>query len=90
MKHLFLLPHQDDEVFVYPAIKAAQLKQDELFFCYLTTGNLKRDQESKNALLSWGIDEKNIWFLGTELKIPDSKLHLHLKEVLHAKRQTKS
>lgn len=84
-KILFLLAHQDDEVFIAPRISYELSGGASLFFLYLTSGVAfggdpsVRDNESRACLKRLGVREEQIVFLGTELHIPDGQLVSHLE-----------
>jgi LmbE family N-acetylglucosaminyl deacetylase len=84
-KILFLLAHQDDEVFIAPRISYELCRGASLFFLYLTNGVAfgedpsVRDNESRACLKRLGVREEQIVFLGTELHIPDNQLVSHLE-----------
>ena len=78
MKHLFLLAHQDDELFAQLLIQEAIQKSEEVQICFLTTGSGElqkvRNLESLTVLKQWGIPESNLYFLGSELQVADGAL----------------
>ena len=85
-KILFLLPHQDDEVFIGPRISFELSRGSTSYFVYLTDGVITRegspvrDDESRTFLKRLGIAEEQIIFLGTESHIPDGDLVNHLEK----------
>lgn len=82
---LFIFAHQDDESGVFWEIEKLVNSGDEVFVVYLTSGDnlgnpsIIRDSESIAVLESIGIQREKIFFLGSEHKIPDGKLCLHLE-----------
>ena len=85
-KILFLLAHQDDEVFIVPRILYELSRGALPFFVYLTNGMAageignERDKESRACLMRLGVAEELIIFLGTESRIPDGHLVNHLEQ----------
>jgi LmbE family N-acetylglucosaminyl deacetylase len=85
-KILFLLAHQDDEVFIAPRISYELSRGALPFFIYLTNGmpagasTNERDNESRVCLMRLGVEEEQIIFLGTESRIPDGHLVNHLEQ----------
>ena len=85
-KILFLLAHQDDEVFIAPRISYELSRGALPFFIYLTNGmpagasRNERDNESRACLMRLGVEEEQIIFLGTESRIPDGHLVNHLEQ----------
>lgn len=85
--NLILLPHQDDETFIFAFINQIS-KTDALNqFVFLTQSpntdiGIRRNSESQNYLNFLGIDYKNIFFLGDDLKVVDSELIFKLDSVL--------
>ncbi len=77
---LFLLPHQDDEVGIAPAIHQERAAGQTPFCVFLTDGGgnrsnpLQRNRESTGALKALGIPKEQLWFVGTEKQIPDGRL----------------
>jgi LmbE family N-acetylglucosaminyl deacetylase len=77
---LFLLAHQDDEVFVAPRILYERRRGADIRVIYLTTGapNLRqtqiRNEESRVALQQLSVGKEHIFFLGSEFNIPDGRL----------------
>jgi LmbE family N-acetylglucosaminyl deacetylase len=83
-KILFICAHQDDEVFVRSRISLALRGGVAPYFVYLTNGTVKgssaiRDHESRRFLGQLGVAAKQIFFLGTEFRIPDGELVSHLQ-----------
>ena len=88
-KIFYFLAHQDDEFGVFAQIKK-EVKKNELFFFYLTSGTDKkinkyklylRDKESIKALTALGIRKENIFFVGRKLDVKHNKLYLNAKKV---------
>ena len=88
-KIFYFFAHQDDELGIFIQIKK-EVKKNELFIFYLTSGTDKkinknklyfRDKESINTLTSLGVKKKNIFFIGRKLGIKHNKLHLSAKKV---------
>jgi LmbE family N-acetylglucosaminyl deacetylase len=84
-KILFLLAHQDDEIFIAPRISYELSRGAAPFFVFLTNGvtggdRSERDNESRACLKRLGVHEEQIVFLGTEFHIPDSQLVSHLEQ----------
>ena len=88
-KIFYLFAHQDDEFGIFIQIKE-ELKKNELFIFYLTSGTDKkinknelylRDKESIKTLTSLGVKKENIFFVGRKLGIKHNKLYLNVKKV---------
>ena len=88
-KIFYFLAHQDDEFGVFAQIKK-EVKKNELFFFYLTSGTDKkinkyklylRDKESIKTLTALGIKRENIFFVGRKLDVKHNKLYLNAKKV---------
>ena len=79
-KVLFLLAHQDDEIFVATRISFELRRGRSPYLVYLTNGastaqNVAvRDQESRMFLRHLGIAPEQVVFLGSEFQIPDGYL----------------
>ena len=79
-KILFLLAHQDDEIFVATRISFELSRGRSPYLVYLTNGastaqNVAvRDHESRMFLRHLGIAPKQVVFLGSEFQIPDGHL----------------
>jgi len=82
-KLIIILAHQDDEFCIFNRISHHKNKKD-IFIFYMTSGmnkNLQknkknyRDIESINVLKKFGINEKNIFFIGRKLSINSNKLY---------------
>jgi hypothetical protein len=77
---LFLFAHQDDEFGVYQKILDEKNNGSRICCAYLTDGASNgvlseiRNLESLSVLRSLGVQECDIFFVGNELLIPDSKL----------------
>tara|TARA_B100001057_G_C22866705_1_gene956833 strand:+ start:3753 stop:4517 length:765 start_codon:yes stop_codon:yes gene_type:complete len=90
-KIFFFFAHQDDEFGIFIQIKK-EIKNNELFIFYLTSGTNKkinknklylRDKESIKTLTSLGIKKQNIFFIGRKLGIKHNMLYLNAKKVTH-------
>lgn len=90
-KIFYFFAHQDDEFGIFIQIKK-EIKKNELFIFYLTSGTDEeinknklyiRDKESIKTLTSLGIKKKNIFFIGRKLGIKHNKLYLNAKKVTH-------
>lgn len=88
-KIFYFLAHQDDEFGVFAQIKK-DVKNNELFFFYLTSGTDKkinknqlylRDKESIKTLTALGIKKENIFFVGRKLDVKHNNLYLNAKKV---------
>ncbi len=88
-KIFYFFAHQDDELGIFIQIKK-EIKKNELFIFYLTSGTDKkinknklytRDKESLKTLISLGVKKKNIFFIGRKLGINHNKLYLNAKKV---------
>jgi LmbE family N-acetylglucosaminyl deacetylase len=88
-KIFYLFAHQDDEFGIFVQIKK-EVKKNELFIFYLTSGTDKkinknilyhRDKESIKTLVSLGVKKKNIFFIGRKLGVKHNKLHLNARKV---------
>jgi len=81
---LFLFAHQDDECGVFNSISSELASGNKVHCCYFTSGTLsglnsaKRDLESRKVLISLGINNSNIHFIGSENFIPDCNLANHI------------
>ena len=79
---LYLLPHQDDE---YPIASRIvfDLKRVRVVCIVLTDGSYhkseaeRRNRETLAFLMSIGVDQNDVLFLGHEYAIPDTKLSEH-------------
>jgi len=77
---LFLFAHQDDEFGIFQKIIDECHKGHRVYCAYLTDGRSKkvsperRNQESLSVLIQLGIKEKDIFFAGNMLTIPDAEL----------------
>ena len=83
-KKIFLLPHQDDELGVFEILNKHPNKKN-LIIIYLTgeRNSLKikaRNNESLKVLKKFGINMKNIFFLGDKLRIEDQHLIYNLEK----------
>lgn len=87
---LFLLAHYDDEIGIFNQIKKhLEVDQDEVIIFYLTSSHSKgyensiRKKISIKILMQLGVKRKNIFHIGTDLEIPDIKLHKNMRKVLN-------
>lgn len=82
---VFIFAHQDDEFGIFPEIERQINNQTKVIILYLTSGSLDgmprpdRDAESLNVLSHIGVAREDIYFFGTEFKIPAARMH----EFLH-------
>ena len=90
-KIFYFFAHQDDEFGIFIQIKK-EIKNNELFIFYLTSGTNKkinknklylRDKESIKTLTSLGVKRQNIYFIGRKLGIKHNMLYLNAKKVTH-------
>jgi LmbE family N-acetylglucosaminyl deacetylase len=85
---LFLLAHQDDEVFVASKLAFELERGAILHVAYLTSGvaatagSIIRERESEKFLARLGIAEEQLTFLGREVGIADARLVEHLEVCL--------
>lgn len=83
---LFLFAHQDDEFGVFQKIVDEVEAGSQVCCAYLTNGNFnqvssaRRNRESLAVLTKLGVKEKDIFFAGDTLSIPDAKLPAHLAQ----------
>jgi LmbE family N-acetylglucosaminyl deacetylase len=82
---IFLFPHQDDEVGIFQKIVDELKDENEVFCLFFTRAsnekkNSTRNFESKNVLLSYGVKQENILFVGQSLGIEDKCLHKHIHQ----------
>jgi LmbE family N-acetylglucosaminyl deacetylase len=83
----FLFAHQDDEFGVFQKIIDEKFQGRQVLCAYLTDGAAKgcssprRNRESLAVLTKMGVQEKDIFFVGQMLSIPDGTLHDHLTVV---------
>lgn len=80
---IFLFPHQDDEVGIFQKIVDELKDENEVFCLFFTRAsnekkNFTRNFESTKVLLSYGVKQKNILFVGQALGIEDKYLHMHI------------
>lgn len=85
---VFLFAHQDDEFAISPRI-ARECSAGRTVHCvYLTDGGESglgpRCTESTAVLMSLGVREQNIAFIGTANEIPDGKLYQHASKAFDA------
>ena len=85
----YILAHQDDEFGCFAKLDK-DISNENTFVFYLTNGEnktvqknklSKRDKESLITLKKLGMKEKNIFFIGRELRIDHYTLYLNLKTV---------
>jgi LmbE family N-acetylglucosaminyl deacetylase len=90
MTCLFLFAHQDDEFGCFFEIHRLVNSGTEVIVAYLTSGSPDgnrssvRNAESISVLEKIGVHEDNIYFLGTDVKIPDGLLCNHLEVAFKA------
>ena len=83
--NIFFFAHQDDETGVFWELHRLICRGENVVIIYLTSGDLSgkpspiRDRESISVLLQMGIPRENIYFLGSEARIPDGKLSKFLE-----------
>lgn len=88
--NLFLFAHQDDEYGVYPLLERLASGGEAIEVIYLTSGTLdgqkstRRNGESRKVLTRLGISESDIYFLGTDLGLPDGRLYQHVERAAQA------
>lgn len=80
---IFLFPHQDDEVGIFQKIVDELKDENEVFCLFFTRAsnekkNSTRNFESTSVLLSYGVKQENILFVGQSLDIEDKSLHRHI------------
>ena len=82
--YLFLLPHQDDEVFFAPLLIDLQRKKNvDIEVLFLTSGGPIRKRESENYLRRiCGISSEKVKFLGDLNAWEDGKLHLSFRDLM--------
>jgi LmbE family N-acetylglucosaminyl deacetylase len=91
---LFLLAHQDDEVFVASRLAFELERGAVLHLAYLTSGvaatavSTIREKESEKFLAGLGIAPEQLTFLGRQVGIADALLVEHLEVCLQALMQT--
>jgi len=84
---VFLFAHQDDEFGVYAEIVRLINNGSKVIVIYLTSGSLDgkprldREIESLDVLRDIGVMKENIFFLGTDIHIPDGRLHEYLNKI---------
>lgn len=88
MAILCILAHQDDEIAMAPRI-AREAREGRAVYCaFLTDGGRKgdepemRDAESRAVLARLGVPPENLFFIGTELRLPDRALFRNLDPAL--------
>jgi hypothetical protein len=83
--YLFILPHQDDEFFIYPYIKYLKRRNFVVKIIYLTNGGyakhdpLTRANESVAALSKININHEDIIFFGHDNSIYDAEIFYKYK-----------
>ena len=84
---VFVFAHQDDEFGVYAELVRLIKNGTKVIVVYLTSGSLDgkprpdRESESLNVLRDIGVMKENIFFLGTDLHIPDGRLYEYLDTI---------
>lgn len=84
---LIFIPHQDDEVFIFPYLIMLRKSNRVVKIIYLTNGEYKnfksekRNIESIKSLNSIGINKELILFLGENLNIRDGNLIFKLESI---------
>lgn len=84
---LVLLPHQDDEIFIYPVLSRLVANKRNVKIIYLTNGNFHgvpasvRNIESLLALSNIGVTSEDVIFLGNKINVEDGKLINRLEDV---------
>jgi len=87
---LFVVAHQDDECFMSTRIARDVARGHRVLLAVLTDGSAgcrnpkSRDAESRRVLARLGVEPRDILFVGTDARIPDGKLHLHLDRAVDA------
>lgn len=85
LTNIFIFAHQDDETGVFWELQRLVSCGENVIVVYLTSGDLSgkpspiRDRESISVLEKIGIARDNIYFLGSEVGIPDGKLCNYLE-----------
>ena len=88
-KIFYIFAHQDDEFGIFIQLKK-EIKKNEIYIFYLTSGTDKkisinklylRDKESIKSLTTLGVKKENIFFIGRKLGISHNKLYLNAKKV---------
>ena len=84
---LYVFAHQDDEYGINARIRYDTAGGKRVVCVYLTDGGARvapaiRERESRAVLLSYGVAENDIAFLGSRLGITDGALHHHALDVL--------
>lgn len=88
--NVFLMAHQDDEFGVFWEIHNLISKHEKVIVVYLTSGSLtgklneRRNGESIKVLKTLGVSENNVYFLGSDLQIPDGALIEHAQQAYRA------
>jgi LmbE family N-acetylglucosaminyl deacetylase len=84
---VFIFAHQDDEFGVYAELVRLIKNGTKVIVVYLTSGSLDgkprpdRETESLDVLRDIGVMKENIFFLGTDLHIPDGRLYEYLDTI---------
>ncbi len=87
---LIVLAHPDDEFCLFPWIEQNLMAGGEVHAVYLTDGGWggqsvqRRQLESLRVLRKLGLEDRQVHFLGAEIKAPDGGLHLHMPVVAEA------
>ena len=82
--YFFIFAHQDDEFGCFFEIHQLANKGKKVLVFYLTSGssdgklNLQRNNESVSVLQKLGVKKNNIYFIGSNKKIPDGLLPEYL------------
>ncbi len=79
---IYILPHNDDEIFVIPKIREDLKNQNNLIFFYLMKDE-RRLNESITFLTGLGVKQENIISLGKKLNIHDGSVYLHLSPLFN-------
>lgn len=84
---LIFIPHQDDEVFIFPYLMMLRKSSRAVKIIYLTNGEYRnfkseiRNIESINSLGQIGINRESIFFLGEKLNIYDGSVVFNLEAI---------
>ena len=88
MHALFVFAHQDDEIAAAARIRHLVQGSATISCVFLTNGEGRRapshirDEESRRVLTLLGVDLARVHFPGSEERIPDGALHVHLERAL--------
>ncbi len=82
---LFFFAHQDDEFGVFQKIIEERQKGFRVCCAYMTDGGCpeRRDGESLNIMQKLGVRAQDVFFVGSELPIPDGQLCENLERVAY-------